>query len=53
MESVWERHAEAFARHAEGSAYNALYERPAMLELILARSLPEGASTVRGEGSSA
>jgi SAM-dependent methyltransferase len=34
MASVWERKAEEYARHAEGSAYNALYERPAMLELI-------------------
>ncbi len=34
MASVWERKAEEYARHAAGSAYNALYERPAMLELI-------------------
>lgn len=34
MPSVWEDKAEAYARHAADSAYNALYERPAMLELI-------------------
>lgn len=34
MASVWERRAEEYARHAEGSAYNALYDRPAMLELM-------------------
>ena len=34
MPSVWEKQAEAYARHAADSAYNALYDRPAMLELI-------------------
>jgi SAM-dependent methyltransferase len=34
MTSVYERRAEEFERHASGGAYNALYDRPAMLGLI-------------------
>lgn len=34
MSTVWERKADEFARHAADGAYNALYDRPAMLELL-------------------
>lgn len=34
MSSVYDRKASEFEQHAEISAYNALYDRPAMLELV-------------------
>lgn len=33
-ESMYDAFAEEFADHAEGSSYNALYDRPALLELL-------------------
>jgi SAM-dependent methyltransferase len=34
MSTVWERRAEEYERHAVDGAYNALYDRPAMLDLL-------------------